>query len=331
MHSDNHLDDTDRKLLNLVQLEFPLTAEPYVGLGVLLGIGGEEVIRHIEQLKTAGIIRQIGPVIDARSLGYRTTLVAMRVPENRLDKAAEVIVEHPGVSHAYERDHHFNFWFTLAIPPATDPEVELKRLTGPVGAEAVFALPALKLFKLRAYFAMGDEGQSTAETEAPPGDVLRPGVEVSWLDRLVINELQQDLPLVSQPFTVISDRLGMSVDNLLARCRWLKQYGVIRRFGAAINHKRAGFEANAMTCWVAPPNKVDAVGHKLAALREVSHCYERKTNPLWQYNLFAMVHEHSREMCQQLADRVSAETGLGDSIMLFSTKEFKKVRVKYQV
>lgn len=331
MHSDNHLDDIDRKLLNLVQLEFPLTVEPYAELGVPLGIGGGEVIRRIEQLKTAGIIRQIGPVIDARSLGYRTTLVAMRVNESQLDKAAQVIVEHPGVSHAYERDHHFNFWFTLTIPPATDPATELKRLTGPVGAEAVFALPALKLFKLRVYFAMGDESQSAAEMETPPGEILRTTVELSWLDRLVINELQQDLPLVTQPFTDISDRLGMAVENLLARCRWLKQRGVMRRFGAAINHKRAGFQANAMTCWVAPPDMVDAVGHRLAALREVSHCYERKTNPLWQYNLFAMVHEHSREMCQQLADKVSAETGLGDCVMLFSTREFKKVRVKYQV
>src|SRR3972149_576846 len=106
------LDSIDRKLLNLLQAEFPLTVEPYAELGWQLGIDGEEVIHRIEQLKVAEIIRQISPILDARSLGYRSTLVAMRVAESRLDKAAQVIVEHPGVSHAYQRDHQFNFWFT---------------------------------------------------------------------------------------------------------------------------------------------------------------------------------------------------------------------------
>ena len=118
------LDSIDRKLLNRLQAEFPLTVEPYAELGLPLGIDGEEVIRRIEQLKVVGIIRQISPVLDARSLDYRTMLVAMRVAENQLDKAAQVIVEHPGVSHAYERDHHFNLWFTLAIPQELKMEME---------------------------------------------------------------------------------------------------------------------------------------------------------------------------------------------------------------
>ena len=103
-----HLDSIGKKLLNLVQVEFPLTKEPYADLGLQLGIDRDEVIYHIEQLKTKGVIRQISPVLDARSLGYQTTLVAMRVAETQLDKAGQLIGEHPGVSHGYERDHYFN-------------------------------------------------------------------------------------------------------------------------------------------------------------------------------------------------------------------------------
>lgn len=325
------LTSIDRKLLNILQSEFPLTSEPYADLGLQLGIEADEVLYRIGQLKSQGIIRQISPVLDARSLGYQTTLIAMRMAESRLGIAEKVIGEHPGVSHAYERDHHFNFWFTLAIPPGVDMESELEQLTGSIGAEAVFALPAIKLFKLRAYFDMDGDGQAATGTGAQPGEVLPREVELSPTDRAVINELQQDLPLIPRPFTAMATRLGINVADLLAQCQSLKQRGIIRRFGAAINHRQAGFKANAMTCWIAPADVVDIAGQKLASLREVSHCYERKTNPLWQYNLFAMIHGHSKEACREIADKVSRETGLTDYVRLFSTKEFKKTRVKYLV
>lgn len=209
-------------------------------------------------------------------------------------------------------------------------ETEWQQLTGPVGAEAVFALPAVKMFKLRAYFAMDEGGQSAAGIDPAPADVLAPRVELSRTDRIVIDGLQGDLPLVSRPFNDISARLGIAVEELLATCQSLKQRGVIRRFGAAINHKQAGFKANAMACWVAPLEMVDIAGQKLAELREVSHCYERKTNPLWRYNLFAMIHGHTRGACHQIAGRLSDEMGLKDYVLLFSAREFKKIRVRYQ-
>lgn len=326
-----HLDSTDRKLLNLMQTEFPLTREPYTDLGLRVGIDGDEVLHRIGQLKARGLVRQISPVLDARSLGYQTTLVAMRVAKAELDKAERLIGEHPGVSHGYERDHHFNLWFTLAIPPAADIEGELEQLTNPIEAEAVFALPAVKVFKIRVYFAMDEDSQSAADTVVQSDGVLPQKVDLSRSERQVINELQQDLPLVATPFTVMAERLGMDVEYLLAQCQSLLRRGIMRHFSVSVNHNRAGFMANAMTCWLAPPDKVDAVGRKLAALPEVSHCYERKTNPLWHYNLFAMVHGHTRETCHEIVSRVSHQTGLTDYVELFSIKEFKKVRVKYLV
>ena len=324
-----HLDSIDEKLLNLAQVEFPLTREPYTDLGLCLGIDEYEVIRRIEQLRARGLVRQISPVFDVRSLGYKTTLVVMRVAETELEKAAQLIIEHPGVSHGYKRDHHFNLWFTLAIPAKATVETELERFASPIEAEAVFALPATKLFKLRACFTVGNQ---TEESAVARMDGVRPRkVELSLVDRVVINELQQDLPLVSAPFTTMAVKLGMDEEKFLAQCQSLLQRGIIRRFGAMINHRRVGFKANAMTCWVAPPEKVEAAGQKLASLREVTHCYERKTNPLWQYNLFAMIHGHSRKECLEVANKVSTETGLMNRVLLFSTKEFKKVRVKYLV
>ena len=86
-----------------------------------------------------------------------------------------------------------------------------------------------------------------------------------------------------------------------------------------------------MTCWPVPKEIVEVMAKKLVPLSQVSHCYERKTNPLWHYNLFAMIHGHTRDQCQGIADKVSAEAGLTDYVLLFSTREFKKTRVIYQV
>ncbi len=329
--SNMDIESVTRQLLNLLQVEFPLAREPYSELGLKLGIDRDEVINHIEQLKAKGILRQISPVLDAPRLGYQTTLVAMRVAETQLDKAEQLITEHPGVSHGYERDHYLNLWFTLAVAPASDIETELKQLISPVDVEAVFALPAVKVFKIGVYFDMSGDGQGTTGIPTQPDGVLPEKAELSRTDRLIINELQQDLPLVPTPFAVMAARLGMDEEYFLAQCQSLLQRGIIRRFGASVNHRKVGFRANAMSCWVAPPDMVDAAGQKLASLREVSHCYERKTNPLWQYNLFAMIHGRTRDECQQIVDKVSDETGLMDYVLLFSTKEFKKTRVKYLV
>jgi len=325
-----NLRSIDKRLVDLLQAEFPLTRHPYADIGAVLGISEEEVISLIAQLKADGVVRQIGPVFNAGSLGYKTTLVAMRVGEKQIDKAAQIIIKHPGISHGYERDNYFNLWFTLATSVVDDTEAELSRLAEEIGAEAFFSLPAVKLFKLRAHFALEEKGHIEPPNNHS-GTIHKQEARLSPADRVVINELQQDLPLVLHPFAEMSSRLGMDEDEFLSRCRSLRKRGVMRRFGAAVNHRKAGFMGNAMTCWAVPAGKIEATGQKLASLKQVSHCYERKTNPLWHYNLFAMIHGRSKESCRDIADKVSAEVGLSDSVMLFSTRELKKTRIKYLV
>lgn len=322
-----NLDHTDRKLINLVQC-FPLASEPYRELGESLGIDEAEVINRIKQLKEAGLIRQISPVFDAVCLGYRTTLSAMRVDESRLEKVESSIKKHPGVSHGYKRDHYFNLWLTLAVSNGTSIEAELDKLAAESGAEIYFSLPTIKRFKIGAYFDMGGNGSSNGTSRA--GGCLH-GVELSELDKALVNELQQDLLLVSRPFAAMAEWLNISEELLLERCRFLQQQGVMRRFGASVNHHKAGFKANAMTCWAVPPGEIEAAGKELASLRQVSHCYERATNPHWRYNLFAMIHGHSRSACHEIINEVSSRLALKDFVVLFSTKEFKKTRNKYLV
>lgn len=324
-----NLDDIDRKLFGLLQMEFPLTAEPYSELGLKLGITGNEVTGRIHKLKAGGLIREISPVLDGRKLGYQSTLAAMKIPEEQRDKAEMIIAKHPGVSHGYERTHDFNIWITLSVPQEFDIQSELEALASSAGAEAVTILPAVKIFKLRAYFDMG--GDNAGDGAAPEMSLLSGKAELSRLDRLTINELQKDLSLTPAPFAAMSSRLNMDVASFLAECESLLERGIIRRFGASVNHRRAGYLANAMACWVATPEKVDIAAKKLAARPEVSHCYERKTSALWRYNLFAMIHGLTRTKCLEIVDEFTGETGFWEQVALFSTKEFKKTRIRYQI
>ena len=323
------MDGIAQKLLARLQNGFPLTGEPFMELGNSLKTPEEEVIDRIRHFKNEGIIRQISPVFDARSLGYRTTLVAMKVAQDRLEKAAQVIQRNPHISHGYEREHDCNLWVTLAVPGTDDIEAGMTKMGTEIPAETIFQLPAIKLYKIGAFF--GADGGETNRAGIKTGGKLRPAAKLSPEDRVVVNEIQQDLPLKHRPFTAMAQGAGLDEERFLARCRSLLARGIMRRYGAAVDHRRAGYTANAMVCWTVPAEQVDAMGEQLAALREVSHCYERKTNPAWPYNLFAMIHGHDRETCYGIARKVSAGRGLPDFVTLFSSRELKKTRIKYLV
>jgi siroheme decarboxylase len=319
------------ELLGRLQARFPLCAEPFAELGKELGMNEAQVLAAIRDLKSRGILRQISPVLDARKLGYRSTLVALKVAEDNLAKAEEAIRRHAGISHAYMREHDFNLWVTLAVARGAEVSEELAKLGEETGAQAVCDLPALKVFKLQALFgAELDESPAGAGTDALSGPV-----ELNALERNAINALQQDLPLVSRPFDEMAGFISAggrtNPEEFLEVCRSLRDKGVIRRYGASINHRRAGFQANAMCCWALPSDQAEALGRKLAGLAAVSHCYIRQTSPLWQYNLYAMVHGRDRAGCESAVREVTESGEGGGPLMLYSTREIKKTRIRYAV
>ena len=327
------LDNIDKDLLNIIQTELPLGREPFVDLGLHLGTGRSEIIRRIERLKAGGVIRLIGPVFNPGKLGYRTTLVAMKMHAEQLDEAGQIISTNPMVSHCYERDHDFNFWFTLAMPATEDMETEVRKLGNRLKSETTLNLPAVKIFKIGAYFNIGGRAKSMPAIGTHHSRLADTDFELSSADRAIINALQQDLPLIEKPFDIISAEISMDAGEFLGHCQTLLQRGIMRRFSASISHNKIGFTANAMACWRVPSDMVDAAGKKIAGLTEISHCYERRTNSLWPYNLFAMIHAETKETCQAITDRICTDTKLdrNELTLLLSTKEIKKTRVRYTV
>jgi DNA-binding Lrp family transcriptional regulator len=149
------------------------------------------------------------------------------------------------------------------------------------------------------------------------------------LERRIIRHLQGDLPLTSRPFAVLASRAGISEEEVLERIKLQKEEGVLRRLGANLNPQLAGFRANALVAWYVPEDRVDEIGPLMASFREVSHCYERRTQGKWKYNLFTMIHGKNREDCQGIVRRIAEDTGIQDYISLLTLKEYKKTSPEY--
>ena len=314
-------------LLYKMQNDFPLTARPYQALGEELGVSEEEVLRTVRKLKDEGIIRQTSAIFDTKRLGYRSSLVAFKLPPERIEEAAEFINSHPGVSHNYERNHDFNLWFTLAVPPDSLMGLEgtiahMKQVTR---AEEAIALPTLKMFKISV--KLDTTGKQGKKEKVKP-KAYKP-IKMKARHYAVIRELQKDLPVTPQPFTGAISRLGMSYEEFFTMAETLKEAGVMRRFATILNHRKAGFTANAMSVWRVPEDRAEELGKQIAEFRAVSHCYLRPSYPQWPYNLFAMVHAKSQEACDGVIEEIAKETGLKEYAKLYSTREFKKKRLVY--
>ncbi len=330
---DDQLDSIDRKLVNLMQHAFPVVSRPWQALAEQTGTTESDVMRRVARLREIGVVRQISPIFDTRKLGYKSSLVAVRVDPARLDDAAAVINSHPGVSHNYRRDHYFNMWFTIAVPPDGDLESEVARLTERAGVEKVRLLPTLKMYKIAVKLNMEeDETKLGKETQSyVKASEVRPLTE---RDKELIRATQDDMPLVEQPFKLMAERAGISEDDLFAWFDEMQRMNYLRRIAAILRHQKAGFTDNGMITWKVPEDKVDEAGRIAASYATVSHCYRRPIYPDWPYNLFSMVHARSRENAEEIARQMAEELrplGVTEYAILFSTKEFKKDRVRYFV
>ncbi|MDN5327281.1 MAG: siroheme decarboxylase [Moorella sp. (in: firmicutes)] len=154
---------------------------------------------------------------------------------------------------------------------------------------------------------------------------------LSEVEKNIVRLFQGDLPLEPYPFRLAARELGLGEEELLARLKALQREGIMRRFGAALRHRKAGLVANAMIVWQVPEAEVATAGRKLASFREVTHCYQRQTRPEWPYNLYAVVHGSNRQQCEVLARRLAAAIGHYNYRLLYSTAELKKESMRYFV
>jgi len=317
----------ENELLFEMQNAFPMIERPFNVVAEKLNTTEEEVISLVQKLKNDKIIRQTSAIFDTKRLGYKSSLVAFKVDEDKIDQAAEIINAHPGVSHNYLRNHDYNIWFTMAVAPDSKLGLEktIEILKERTGAEDAIILPTLKMFKISV--KMDTTGKRAKKEKLKK--LAHKEIELTPQHIAVIKELQKDITVVEEPFKEATQKLDLSYDEFFTIANELKESGVMRRFATILNHRKAGFGANAMSVWAVPEEKGEEIGREMAEFSAVSHCYLRPSYPNWPYNLFAMVHAKTQEECDTLIEEMAKESGLTEYGKLYSTVEFKKQRLVY--
>jgi DNA-binding Lrp family transcriptional regulator len=327
------LDDTDRRLMNLLQSSFPLQRQPFELIASEAELALDEVMTRTQRLLDERIIREITPIFDTRALGYSSMLVAAKVDSENPQRAARIVNSHPGVSHNYLRTHDFNLWFTIATPPESELGLEgtLEALMRETGAESMRELPTLTLFKINMNLEMegGTEALASAVDAAPPRELdAQPYDET---DISVIRALQGPMEVTDRPYDAAAEAVGMDPSVFLEHLSGMVDRKLLRRVAAILFHRRAGFSANGMGVWRVPEDEIQETGRRMAAFRGISHCYQRPTYPDWPYSVFTMAHGRSKEECDAVLDSIAEECGLAgpDRATLYSSTEYKKVRLHY--
>jgi len=329
------LDETDRRLMNLLQSSFALAPEPYALIAAEAGLGKEDVKARTQRLLDERIIREITPIFDTRALGYSSMLVAAKVDSEHPHRPAEIVNSHPGVSHNYLRTHEFNLWFTIATPPDSKLGLEgtlavLQQLTG---AESIRQLPTLTLFKINMNLEMegGTDALAASIEVAPPRELEAQPYDET--DVAVIRALQGPMAVTDRPYDAAAEEVAMTTQDFLDHLRGMVDRKLLRRVAAILYHRRAGFSANGMGVWRVPADEVLETGRRMAAVRGISHCYQRPTYEDWPYSVFTMAHGRSKDECDAVLDAIADEHDLhgDDRAVLYSSTEFKKVRLHYFV
>jgi DNA-binding Lrp family transcriptional regulator len=325
------LDETDRQLLNRMQGRFALVRRPFAHVAALAELPEDEVLTRVARLLEGRIIREITPIFDTRALGYQSMLVAAKVDSDHPHRAAKIINSHPGVTHNYLRNHDFNLWFTIAVEPGSRLGIDgtLESLAAETGAQSIRQLPTLKLFKIR----MDLEMEQGTDALAAAGEAVEPHevdpIDVSEQDVATIRATQGPMPVIPEPYAPAAERLGIGQDEVLERLESLRERRGLRRVAAILYHRRAGFSANGMGVWKVPEEDVLETGKRMAAFRGISHCYQRPTYADWPYSVFTMAHGRSKEECDAILDSIAEATGISERATLYSSTEFKKVRMLY--
>ncbi len=342
----------DKKILTALQRGIEITSRPFQTLEAgsacspkhfqPLEAGSactQQSFQTLEVLKKAqadGLVRRFGGIFDSRRLGYKSMLCALDVAPDQLEEKAAIISAHPGVTHCYERSLRDGrrgvypaLWFTLAMPhDEFDDGWERLRSDLEAGSSNLFQLPALRRFKIDVVF---DLHATARRPVARSGGVMpeASALDFSEEERALVRAIDQQLPLVERPFAAVAEQLGQIEEWVLSTLQGWKEQGVLRRVGAVLYHREAGFTANAMCVWPVAEEDLLRAGSCVAARSEVTHCYQRPRVAAFPFDLYAMIHTASWEETDALFRDISESCGLSGGELFASGREFKKSSMKY--
>ncbi|MET0005853.1 MAG: hypothetical protein ABW087_19790 [Candidatus Thiodiazotropha sp.] len=318
----------ERQLINRFQGGVDLTNRPFREMAKALDSEEDTVLGSVQCLLERGWLSRFGPLYNAERLGGSLVLAAMSVPDTKFDEITEQVNALAAVAHNYRRDHWLNMWFVLATDTTDSMQATIQQIENETELR-VYAFPKEQEFYLGLWFEMGDDG--SLNTRSIPAVAATETFDLDDLDRRIIAETQQGLPLTHDPCQTLAWRIGCWPSEVVTRMDNMLQSGVIRRLGLVPNHYRLGFKGNGMTVWNIPDDQLREAGERIGAMDFVSHCYARPRHlPDWPYNLFAMVHGSDRGDVMQKVNELSQqlrEYNQGHEV-LFSSAVLKKTGMR---
>ena len=325
------LSQLERDFINRYQGGFPLLEHPYQMVAADLGCTESTLLDCIRSLLDSGKLSRFGPLYDAARLGGGVTLAALSAPEEHYEQVASAVNQYAEVAHNYRREHQLNMWFVLATDSSDDIGTTLHAIEQATGLK-VYSFPKQHEFYIGLWLKLDAGGHVDTIPIPAAATVSASGTYVlDELDRKIVSLTQTGLPLVHCPYQTIADQCGCLSQEIKQRLQIMLGYGVIRRVGAVPNHYRLGLKSNGMTVWDVPDELTMELGRQIGKLNFVSHCYLRPRRlPVWRYNLFAMVHGHTRgevhEKAAQIEDLLGRNADAHE--VLFSTAILKKTGLR---
>lgn len=317
-------EEQSNRLAKIIQGGVPLVERPFAQIAIDLGCCEEDVLAQLHRWRDAKLLREISAVLEGSVLGYDSALVAGVVPSDRLDEVAEIVNAHPTVTHNYLRNHAYNLWFTIAVPHEMGLERTLEILAAEAGVEAFLPLRRSHTFKIGVNFDLKNRANSTERVElSSPSPRNFSDAEIR-----ILRALQVPIAYVAEPFAELAEHAGVSQSALLDFAK-ANLGGAVRKYVATFHHRRLGVRGNGMAVYQVPELNIEAKGHELSACPEVSHCYARNTIEGFSYRLYSMLHGPDEEACSKIATDLAARIGADDFLVLFSSREFKKCRLRY--
>jgi DNA-binding Lrp family transcriptional regulator len=325
-----------RELINHYQGGFLLTEQPFRNAAVDLGCSESTLIDTVAYLLNNGILSRFGPLYDAVKLGGGLTLAAMSVPEDSYARVTTLVNDYKEVAHNYRREHELNMWFVLATKSPENIATTLAAIEQESGFK-VYNFPKQQEFYIGLWLKLDtDNCVITVPVPDPVSTVSAVSPEngkyvLDEMDKQIVHATQAGLPLISRPYRAVAEQVGCTSDEIKRRLQNMLTRGTIRRIGVVPNHYRLGLKANGMTVWDVPDDQAQVLGQQVAQLDFVSHCYLRPRHlPVWRYNLFAMVHGHSRDEVDAKAEQIALLLGNNCNAheTLFSTEILKKTGMR---
>ena len=323
------MDELEFRLLNDFQRGFPLCRRPYETVAKSLGRPEPEIIATLEALRSSGKLSRVGATLAPGRIGA-ATLAAMAVPRERLGPVARLVSDFPEVNHNYEREHDYNLWFVVTAPDRSRVDEVLHAIETEARCGRVLSLPMIEPYHIDLGFDLRQHGEAPQRTASRGGEAR--AIALTAAERDLVIALQEGLALVPEPYAELAQRAGLPEADVIATLsRWLKE-GVINRMGTIVYHRQLGFRANAMVVWDVPDREVAEAGRRIAQLPEVTLCYRRERRPPhWRYNLYCMIHGHSRtQVLAQIAGMdARCELVKYPFEVLFSRRCFKQRGARY--